>query len=280
MAIAIPRKYLFGAYLAASTALTAYAVNQALWTRPNPYTAGIELAKGVNMLILTNWLIGWSVFVGKVLQELMFGELRLIEIEHLYERAWFTVTNLLMTLAMFRSENNLLIFGLILVLLFMKIFHWILGDRMELLFQRQQQDPNSGVGAVLLNRTSATLLLFLVLDYQVISSCIDHAFVHSTDVFVVFGLDFLMVFLELLEGTLKFVLNVVEMVYLKRYPEEEVWEDKVWISKIGMIVISVVRLVAVLFVFLGLIYAYVVPVNFTRDVYVGVVRLADRKSVV
>lgn len=276
MALAIPRKYLFGAYLAASTALTAYAINQALWTRPNVYTAGIELSKGMNMLILTNWLIGWSVFVGKMLQEIMFGELRLIEIEHLYERAWFTVTNLLMTLAMFRSENNLLIFGMIMVLLFMKVFHWILGDRMELLFQRQQQDPNSSLKNVLWDRTTGTLVVFLVMDYKVISSCIDHAFVHSTDVFVVFGLDFLMVYLELLEGALKFALNVTEMIYLKWYPEEEVWEDKVWISKIGMIIISVIRLMAVLFVFIGLIYAYIIPVNFTRDVYVGVVRLVKQ----
>ncbi|VEU19999.1 DEKNAAC100080 [Brettanomyces naardenensis] len=225
---------------------------------------------------MTNWLIGWSVLVGKLLQELMFGELRLIETEHLYERAWFTVTNLLMTLAMFRSENNLLIFGMILALLFMKVFHWILGDRLEYVFQQQQLNEHSGIRKIVVNRTTVVLGIFLVLDYKIIMSCIDHAFLHSTDVFVVFGLDFLMVYLDLLEATLKYGLNVGEMVYLKYHREDEVWEDKVWINKIGMILISFFRLIAVGFVFVGLIYAYIIPVNFTRDVYVGVVKLVNQ----
>lgn len=278
MDLLVSRKNVFGLYLAASTAFAAYAVYNALWTRPNVYAAGIELSRGLHLVTLTNWLIGWSIFVGKLLQELMFGELRLIEIEHLYERAWFTLTNLLMTLAMFRSENNLLIFGMIMALIFLKIFHWILGDRLDYVFQLQQMDDsnNRSIWKVVCNRTTAMLALFLVLDYQIIVSCIDHAFLHSTDVFVVFGLDFLMVYLDLLEATLKYVLNATETLYLEWHPDEEVWENKVWINKIGAILISFFRLLAVGFVFVGLIYAYIIPVNFTRDVYVGVVKLVNQ----
>ncbi|QPG76357.1 hypothetical protein FOA43_003745 [Brettanomyces nanus] len=270
------RKNLFSAYLAVSSALAAYAIYGVLWSKPNLYAAGIELSKGFPLVILTNWLIGWSILIGKLLQELMFGELRLIEIEHLYERSWYTVTNLIMTLAMFRSQNNLLIFGMILSLLFLKIFHWILGDRLDYLFQQQQLSDYNGVKKVILNRTTAVLGIFLVLDYKVISTCIDHAFLHSTDVFVVFGLDFLMVYLELLEATLKYTMNVGEIIYLRYRPDDEIWEDKAWISKVGMIAISFFRLVAVGFVFVGLIYAYIIPVNFTRDVYIGVVKLVKQ----
>ncbi|GMG30113.1 unnamed protein product [Ambrosiozyma monospora] len=274
------RKAAFLGYLTASTFLAGYAVFDALSERPNLYSAGIKVSQGAHIIALANWFVCMSLVLGKTFQRLMFGELRIIEVEHIYEQSWFTITNLLMTMALFRYDSNLLIFVLVTGLLFLKVFHWILTDRLEFLFQQQQQLTGNDyrIRDIVLSKPTFTLIVFLIIDYKIVMGCIDHSFVYSADVFVVFGLDFLMVYLDLLESTLKFVLNIAEMIYLicQRDDEEEVWENKVWLSKIGLIFISLFRFLALGFVFIGLIYAYTIPVNFTRDGYLAVVKLIEQ----
>ncbi|GME95790.1 unnamed protein product [Ambrosiozyma monospora] len=274
------RKAAFLGYLTASTFLAGYAVFDALSERPNLYSAGIKVSQGAHIIALANWFVCMSLVLGKTFQRLMFGELRIIEVEHIYEQSWFTITNLLMTMALFRYDSNLLIFVLVTGLLFLKVFHWILTDRLDFLFQQQQQLTGNDyrIRDIVLSKPTFTLIVFLIIDYKIVMGCIDHSFVYSADVFVVFGLDFLMVYLDLLESTLKFVLNIVEMIILayQRDDDEEVWENKVWLSKIGLIFISLFRFLALGFVFIGLIYAYTIPVNFTRDGYLAVIKLIEQ----
>ncbi|OWB55896.1 hypothetical protein B5S28_g1783 [[Candida] boidinii] len=255
-------------YALASTILAGLAVYESLATRPNFYSAGIRLAKDVHLIIVGNWLIAMSIIVGKILQTIMFGELKLIEIEHIYERSWYTVTSLLMSIAMFRHENNLLVGTLVLGLLFMTVFHWILADRIEFLFQHAETLKD-----VLKSRCTYILIFFIWLDYTIIITCIDHSFIHSADVFVIFGLDFAMVFFDLLDSASKYIMNTIEIVYLNLNEDEEILEPKGIILKFLELIVSTLRVSAVGFVFVGLVYAYRIPVNFTGDLYVASTRL-------
>ncbi|OWB84414.1 hypothetical protein B5S33_g3059 [[Candida] boidinii] len=255
-------------YALASTILAGLAVYESLSASPNFYSAGIRLAKDVHLIIVGNWLIAMSIIVGKILQTIMFGELKLIEIEHIYERSWYTVTSLLMSIAMFRHENNLLVGTLVLGLLFMTVFHWILADRIEFLFQHAETLKD-----VLKSRCTFILIFFIWLDYTIIITCIDHSFIHSADVFVIFGLDFAMVFFDLLDSASKYIMNTIEIVYLSFNEDEEILEPKGIILKFLELIVSTLRVTAVGFVFVGLVYAYRIPVNFTGDLYVASSRL-------
>ena len=85
----------------------------------------------------------------KALQFIFFGELRLIETEvcqcadtssllpadlvlqRLRERVWYTVTESLLALTIFRDEFDTSFVLLFVSLLFVKVFHWLAADRVE-----------------------------------------------------------------------------------------------------------------------------------------------------
>ncbi|KAG7885814.1 hypothetical protein KL938_000846 [Ogataea parapolymorpha] len=261
----------FALYAVASTAVAFYMVYESLLERPNIYSVGVQLIQGPYLVVIGNWFLVMGITLGKLLQVLLFGELRIIEMEHIYERSWFAVTNMLMTIGVFRKENNLLLGALVCGLLFMKCFHWVLEDRLEMLIQQKRS-----IFRTLVNRNTLVLCLFLVLDDKIVKSCINRSFIHSADVFLIFGLDFLVIYLNVLDATLKFVLNVAEMAYLNRYPDEDAWESKIWLSKIGSFILSIIKSAAVLVLFVGLIYADRLPVNFAGDMYTSFTRLAKQ----
>ena len=68
---------------------------------------------------------------GKLFQKIFFGPLRLIELERLHERVWYTITESLLALTIFRDELDTLFVIRFVTLLFLKIFHWLAADRVE-----------------------------------------------------------------------------------------------------------------------------------------------------
>ncbi len=68
---------------------------------------------------------------GHGLKKLFLGHLREIEVEHLTDRIWGTVTDTLLAMTIFRSEFNASFLFWFTVLLFFKIFHWLAQDRVD-----------------------------------------------------------------------------------------------------------------------------------------------------
>lgn len=84
------------------------------------------------MLVLLNFGVFITLIFGKVCQAIFFGSLRPTEVEHLYERSWYAVTETLLAMTIFRDEFDgsfVVLFG---TLLFLKVFHWLCADRVEL----------------------------------------------------------------------------------------------------------------------------------------------------
>lgn len=76
-----------------------------------------------------------ALMFGKACQAIFFGSLRPIEVEHLYEKSWYAVTETLLAMTIFRDEFDgsfIVLFG---TLLFLKVFHWLCADRVELMEQ-------------------------------------------------------------------------------------------------------------------------------------------------
>lgn len=82
--------------------------------------------------------------LSKLLQSVFFGTLRSIEIERMHDRLWFTVTETLLALAMFRDEFDTTFVVLFISLIFVKCFHWLAADRVEwvsLTFEKKPSCP-------------------------------------------------------------------------------------------------------------------------------------------
>lgn len=104
--------------------------------------------------ILWNQGIFQTVLFGKLLQAVFLGELRLIEVEvsilsqlhlggaselirgypaqRLQERGWFAVTETLLALTIFKDDFESTFVVLFVGLLFLKVFHWLASDRIEM----------------------------------------------------------------------------------------------------------------------------------------------------
>ncbi|ODV97444.1 hypothetical protein PACTADRAFT_55980 [Pachysolen tannophilus NRRL Y-2460] len=258
----------FVIYSAVSAVLTSISVYNVFSKRPNFYSSFIALSDGIHVLVLGNFVIVTTIFISQFLIHLLFGELRIIERKHIYERSWITITNLLVALAVFKNENNLLIGSLILGLLFMKVFHWILIDRIDYIFQTM-----SSIRQILFSKCSFNLFLFLIIDFNIVSSLIDHSFQSSPDVFVIFGFDFTLLFFDLFEQFGKSTLNILELQYLNHHPDEELWEQKTIYLKIFEIIMAFLRVAIFLFLFAFLIGPYRMPVTFMRDAYLSISKL-------
>ena len=119
-------------YGSASTGCALGCILLAFSKRPNFYSACMYLSQSNACLsILSNFLIFITLVIGHVGQAMFFGQLRAIEIEHLYERSWFAITETCLAMTVFRDEFDVRFLGMFVSLLFVKCFHWICQDRVD-----------------------------------------------------------------------------------------------------------------------------------------------------
>lgn len=72
-----------------------------------------------------------AAMVGKLIQRIFFGPLRTTEIEHLYERTWYSITETCLAMTIFRNNFDTMSIIVFVILIFLKTFHWLCLDRLE-----------------------------------------------------------------------------------------------------------------------------------------------------
>lgn len=193
-------------------ALTAYAVYNSARTSISFLQATVKLTTGFNVVILATFTILNSAVFWKVSTALLFGNLRLIEYEHIFERLPFTIINTVFMSSMFHEQDffTVALFGLL--LLYMKVFHWILRDRLEALLQSIHESTT--LKNLICTRFTFNLVLLAVLDYQIVSGCVtnslSNSFGASTSVHLMVGMEFAMLLIELLNLAMHTALNFYE----------------------------------------------------------------------
>lgn len=123
----------------------------------------IKMTKGVNFIILSlfillNTLLSWQLFT-----TLLFGELRLIEQEHIFERLPFTVISIIMVTSSFNDKQILSIVLLAAILLVLRVSHWILKDRLESLLQHINNDTR--LIHLIFSNFTRNMIIFAIIDY-------------------------------------------------------------------------------------------------------------------
>ena len=101
------------------------------------------------------------------LQRLCFGPLRPVEIEQLYEKAWFAVTETCLAMTIFREEVGGFFLVMFTALVTGKVWGWIGEGRVEVLEQQPPANPR-----LFHTRLSISLLLSVVYDTWLLSYAI------------------------------------------------------------------------------------------------------------
>ncbi|KAI5816502.1 RING finger protein [Pyronema omphalodes] len=129
-------------YGAASTVIATGVVLSAFNQRANFYSACVYLAQSnACLMVLTNILIFFSIVFGHALQLIFYGPLRAMEVEQIYEKAWYAVTETCLAATIFRDDFDIRFIVMFGVLLFIKCFSWIGGGRVEFMEQQPPERP-------------------------------------------------------------------------------------------------------------------------------------------
>ncbi|KAG2183306.1 hypothetical protein INT43_006311, partial [Umbelopsis isabellina] len=244
-------------YGGVSTLLAASVIAEAFRQRSNFYTACIFLSKSsACTLILLNVGIYFSIMVGRLLQAIFFGQLRPIEVEHLYERSWYAVTETCLAMTIFRDEFDIQFVIVFTTLLFLKIFHWLCQDRVEYMEQTPVVPKSFHF------RMISLMSLLIVIDCKLASHAISTIMVKGPNMMIMFGFEYSILTSTMLSTIGKYSLNFIES------RMEEPWETKSIFVFYLDLVTDFFKLVTYV-VFFGIICNfYGPPLHIIRDVYV------------
>ncbi|KAG0643577.1 hypothetical protein HOY80DRAFT_372119 [Tuber brumale] len=199
-------------YGATSAVLGAGVILSAFNHRANFYSACVHLGQSnACLMVLANLLLLLSILFGHGLQLVFYGPLRAPEIERLYEKAWYAVTETCLAMTIFRDEFDVRFIVMFGVLLFIKCFSWIGGGRVE--FMETQPPANPTLFHL---RLASSLILLLsacgAMLWHSILSVLERG---RPNMMVMFAFEFAILLITSLGITGRYVLNVVEKFILK-----------------------------------------------------------------
>ncbi|KAL4913839.1 hypothetical protein BDW62DRAFT_157330 [Aspergillus aurantiobrunneus] len=202
----------FAAYAGASVALATGVFLKALHQRSNFYSACVYLSQSsANLMILTNVCLLAVGFLLFWLQRLLYGPLRPIETEQLYEKAWFAVTETCLAMTIFRGELGAWFLVMFVSLLVGKVWGWIGEGRVE--FLEQQPPANPFLFHV---RLAISLLLSVFFNMFMLKYCIDTVLEQARpDMMVMFGFEFAVLTILSSSTAARYSISLVE-IYVNR----------------------------------------------------------------
>lgn len=286
------------AYISVSIALLSWSIYDSLEISPNLFTFLIELTVGFKLAILINSLLLSFGLISKTIQVIVFGELRVIETEHLAERIPFFFLNLLFNLIDRRNDTvlNCLLLGIAVT---DKMFQSLLMDRFDFINMKIfNASSNASLTKLqVLAKFVMSLhfwLLFILFAYEAIA-----ARLLIYDVFggvnsitsLLFGFQLAAQAGETLSYVFKVMLNIYELVFyrtseelpdemnevLDDEEEEGVWENKSLYVKGIDIGCALLRAIS----FLGFIYLLAVhsgiglPLSMIQGTYLSIKQAYD-----
>ena len=207
--------------LQASVALAATVILKALAQRPNFYSAAVYLSQSsANLMILTNlvFVIACTFMFG--LQKLLYGPLRPIEVEQLYEKAWFAVTETCLAMTIFRGEIGAWFLAMFFALLAGKVWQWIGEGRVEILEQQPPRNPR-----LFHTRLAISLALSIFFDLTMLEYVVHQVMrMARPDMMVMFGFEFAVLSLLSLSTAARYTIQLVEIGIVREQKRKRVVE--------------------------------------------------------
>ena len=166
--------------------------------------------------ILTNVaLLGVSMFM-LGLQRLFYGPLRPIEVEQLYEKAWFAITETCLAMTIFREEVGGWFMVMFVSLLIGRVWGWIGEGRVEILEQQPPANPRLFHTQLSLSLSISSLFNFFMLRYAV-DTVLRHA---RPNMMVMFAFEFAVLTVNSLSTAARYGIFVFEANVIRKQIDE------------------------------------------------------------
>ncbi|KAK3308227.1 uncharacterized protein B0T15DRAFT_523872 [Chaetomium strumarium] len=209
-------------YAGASTALAAAVVASAFYQRANFYSAMVHLAQSsLSLMVLVNlmFVIYGSFMYG--LQRLCFGPLRPTEIEQLYEKAWFAVTETCLAMTIFREEVGAFFLIMFTALVTGKVWGWIGEGRVEVLEQQPPANPR-----LFHTRLGISLLVSIAYDIWLLNYTVNTVVQNAKPtMMVMFLFEFAVLLVSSVHTASRYIISLVEQHVVKTQTRQRL-EDR------------------------------------------------------
>ncbi|KAF2177416.1 hypothetical protein K469DRAFT_677437 [Zopfia rhizophila CBS 207.26] len=199
-------------YITGSAILANIVLLRAYYERPNFYSAAVYIYQSTgSLMFLINIALIVAVSLGYGFQRVLYGPLRPIETEQLYDKAWFAVSETLLAMTIFRDDIGVWFFAMFLCLLAGKVWQWIGEGRVEFLEQQPPANPR-----LFHTRLMSSLLLSVAFDIFMMQYCIDSILQEARPgVMVMFGFEYVLLAIASISTLLRYVLSLVELVIIR-----------------------------------------------------------------
>lgn len=155
-------------------------------------------------------------------QRLCYGPLRPIEIEQLYEKGWFAVTETCLAMTIFREEVGPWFLVMFVALITGKIWGWIGDGRVEILEQQPPSNPR-----LFHFRLSVSLAISLIYDIWMMSYTISTVIQQARpNMMVMFLFEFTILTLSSASTGLRYLISLHEANVIKRQTRERLAEQR------------------------------------------------------
>ncbi|SCW01518.1 LAFE_0E01420g1_1 [Lachancea fermentati] len=272
------RRGQFAIYSVCTYVATVWSVYSCIESSRSFLEATLKLCEGINLVIIGNFVLVNGVLLWNGLTRLLFGELRLIEYEHIFERLSFTIVNSIFVSSMFKEQDFVTVVFFTAILIFTKVFHWILKDRLEYVFQTTNDDTT--VSDLLRSKFFINMIVLALVDIQIVRYCLNNSMAWnshqpaSPSVYLMFGIEFSTLLVDVVNVALHGVINLVELHTYNQAREADVdeftgLEGKFMYQKI----VDIITRFAKMLFHIVLLIPFQMPVMIVKDVIWDIVAL-------
>ncbi|DAZ99105.1 TPA: hypothetical protein N0F65_008410 [Lagenidium giganteum] len=234
-------------------------------TRQQFYPAVIYLVTSkISVLVLGNAALVLTMLIGRMFKSIFLGTLRDAEVEILHENVRYAITETCLALTIFRDEINFQVVVLFTSLVFLKIFHWLSQSRIEFI---EQTDVVSRLTHM---RLVALMTILAAVDMTFVVICGMKVLETGPTVFILFGFEFLILFVTLVAIFLRYVLYVIDA------RMEGTWTNKFTYLFYLELVSEIIKLLVYLVFFMLIFTYYGMPLHIIRDLWVSIKSLQRR----
>ena len=243
-------------YVVGSFVVAGGLVYHAMSTREQYFPAMLYLSSSkLSVVVLGNLAFALTLCLGHLLKAIFLGRLREAEVERLYERAKDAIMETCLAMTIFREEFNVKFVVLFVSLLFVKIFHWLCGDRVE---HVETAPATSRLTHV---RVCSLMFLLFALDVSFLRYAVAHTLKIGPSVLLLFGFEYVILASKAVATFARYCIVALDNFLDGR------WEGKGTAVFYLELVTDLLHLF-VYFVFFLIIFAYYgLPVHLVRDLY-------------
>jgi E3 ubiquitin-protein ligase synoviolin len=184
------------------------------------------MERGVARLIMLQVLINLILIIYSSLmyglQRLCYGPLRPIEIEQLYEKGWFAVTETCLAMTIFREEVGPWFLVMFVALITGKVWGWIGDGRVEILEQQPPANPRLFHIRLSISLTISVLYDIWMMSYT-ISTVIQQA---RPNMMVMFLFEFTILTTTSVSTAIRYLLSLHEARVVKNQTQERLAERR------------------------------------------------------